>query len=75
MHRAAPDAKPVGAATARFAEDARVLAAIAGPAVLTNLATPVGAAFVTHSVAQFGASAVAGQSTIDRVTPVAFGFI
>lgn len=59
----------------RLAEDARVLAAIAGPAVLTNLATPVGAAFVTHSVAQFGASAVAGQATIDRVTPVAFGLL
>jgi putative MATE family efflux protein len=59
----------------RFAADARAMAAIAGPAVLTNLATPVGAAFVTHSVAQFGASAVAGQATIDRVTPVAFGLI
>ena len=58
-----------------LAADARALAAIAGPAVLTNLATPVGAAFVTHSVAQFGASAVAGQATIDRVTPVAFGLI
>jgi putative MATE family efflux protein len=60
---------------AHFADDARAMAAIAGPAVLTNLATPVGAAFVTHSVAQFGASAVAGQATIDRVTPVAFGLI
>ncbi|RFO94962.1 multidrug transporter [Rhodoferax lacus] len=60
---------------AHLAADARTLAAIAGPAVLTNLATPVGAAFVTHSVAQFGASAVAGQATIDRVTPVAFGLI
>lgn len=59
----------------RFSADARALAAIAGPAVLTNIATPVGAAFVTHSVAQFGASAVAGQATIDRVTPVAFGLI
>lgn len=58
-----------------FSADARALAAIAAPAVLTNLATPVGAAFVTHSVAQFGASAVAGQATIDRVTPVAFGMI
>lgn len=58
-----------------FASDTRALAAIAGPAVLTNLATPVAAAFVTHSVAQFGASAVAGQATIDRVTPVAFGLI
>jgi putative MATE family efflux protein len=59
----------------RLAADARALAKVSGPAVLTNLATPVGAAFVTHSVAQFGASAVAGQATIDRVTPVAFGLI
>nr|WP_315188781.1 MATE family efflux transporter [uncultured Albidiferax sp.] len=55
--------------------DALLLAGVAGPAVLTNLATPVSAAFVTHSIAQFGASAVAGQAIIDRVTPVAFGVI
>lgn len=55
--------------------DMRSLLQVAGPAVLTNIATPVGAAFVTHSVAQFGASAVAGQATIERVTPVAFGLI
>lgn len=59
----------------RLHADARTLFVVAGPAVLTNLATPVGAAFVTHSVAQFGASAVAGQATIDRLTPVAFGLI
>lgn len=59
----------------RLQADARTLFVVAGPAVLTNLATPVGAAFVTHSVAQFGASAVAGQATIDRLTPVAFGLI
>jgi hypothetical protein len=58
-----------------FWADARALSVVAGPAVLTNLATPVGTAFVTHSVAQFGASAVAGQATIDRLTPVAFGLI
>ena len=55
--------------------DAKLLAGVAGPAVLTNLATPISAAFVTHSIAQFGASAVAGQAIIDRVTPVAFGLI
>ncbi len=59
----------------RFAADARALSKVAVPAVLTNLATPVGAAFVTHSMAQFGASAVAGQATVDRLTPVAFGLI
>lgn len=60
---------------ARLRADAQTLFAVAGPAVLTNVATPVGAAFVTHSVAQFGPSAVAGQATIDRLVPVAFGLI
>lgn len=60
---------------AAFAGDVRALGAIAGPAVLTNLATPVGAAFVTHSIAQFGPSAVAGAATIDRISPVAFGMV
>jgi Na+-driven multidrug efflux pump len=59
----------------RLRADAGVLFKVAGPAVLTNLATPVSAAFVTHSIAQFGASAVAGQATIDRITPVVFGLI
>jgi len=61
--------------SSRLRADAWQLASVAGPAVLTNLATPIGAAFVTHSIAQFGASSVAGQATIDRVTPVAFGLI
>ncbi len=59
----------------QLAGDARALGTVAGPAVLTNLATPVGAAFVTHAVAQFGPSAVAGAATIDRLTPVAFGLV
>lgn len=52
--------------------DARLLSVVAVPAVLTNLATPVGAAFVTHSVAEFGASAVAGQATLSasRLLPL-----
>jgi Na+-driven multidrug efflux pump len=48
---------------------------VAFPAVLTNLATPVGAAYVTRSMAAFGPDAVAGQATIDRISPVAFGLI
>lgn len=59
----------------RLMGDARTLSVVAGPAILTNLATPVGAAFVTHSIAGFGASPVAGQATIERLTPVAFGII
>ncbi|MET0208311.1 MAG: MATE family efflux transporter, partial [Burkholderiaceae bacterium] len=60
---------------AQLGSDAKLLASVAAPALLTNLATPVGSAFVTHSIAQFGPSAVAGQATIDRVTPVAFGLV
>ena len=48
---------------------------VALPAVLTNLATPVGAAYVTRTMATFGPDAVAGQATIDRISPVAFGLI
>lgn len=59
----------------RLQPDARLLLTVTGPAVLTNVATPVAAAFVTHSVATFGASATAGQATIDRLIPVAFGLV
>ncbi|MCE2579321.1 polysaccharide biosynthesis C-terminal domain-containing protein [Komagataeibacter sp. FNDCR1] len=48
---------------------------IAMPAILTNLATPIGGIFVTHAMASFGLSAVAGQATIDRIVPVAFAFV
>jgi Na+-driven multidrug efflux pump len=58
-----------------FAADLRAVMAVAGPAILTNLATPVGAAFVTRHMAAFGPDAVAGQATIDRITPVAFGLV
>jgi len=60
---------------ARVVADLRPILVVAGPAVLTNLATPVGAAYVTHAMAQFGAQAVAGLATIDRLSPVAFGLI
>jgi putative MATE family efflux protein len=55
--------------------DGRRILQVAVPAILTNLATPVGAAFVTRSMAQFGSAAVAGQATVDRITPVAFGIV
>ncbi len=58
-----------------LAVDTRRLFSIAGPAILTNLATPVGAVYVTHTIAGFGPEAVAGQATIDRITPVAFGLV
>lgn len=48
---------------------------IAVPAVLTQLATPVGQAFVTRLVSGYGEAAVAGVAIVGRMTPVAFGVI
>ncbi|MBV1707301.1 MAG: MATE family efflux transporter [Hyphomicrobiales bacterium] len=53
--------------------DMRPLATIAGPAVLANLATPVGSAFLSRIIAFYGNEAVAAGAVIDRVTPIAFG--
>lgn len=55
--------------------DVRPLLAIAGPAILTQLATPVGQACVTRLVAGYGEAAVAGMAISGRLTPVAFGVI
>ncbi len=49
--------------------------AIAAPAVLTNVATPVVNAYVTAAIAPFGDSAVAGWAIVGRIMPVAFGAI
>jgi Na+-driven multidrug efflux pump len=56
-------------------DDVRQVVPVAASAVATNLATPVGAAFVTHGMAQFGELAVSGQTTVDRISPVAFGLV
>ncbi len=49
--------------------------ALAVPAVLTNIATPVGTAIVTREVAQFGTEAVAAMAVIGRLTPLAFAVV
>ena len=49
--------------------------AIAAPAVLTQLATPVGQAYVTRAMSAYGEEAVAGMAIVGRLTPVAFGVI
>lgn len=56
-------------------EDFKPLAVIAAPAILTQLATPVGQAYVTRAMSTFGADAVAGMAIIGRITPVAFGVL
>jgi putative MATE family efflux protein len=49
--------------------------AIAVPAILTQVATPVGQAFVTRATSSYGEAAVAGMAIAGRLTPVAFGVI
>ena len=48
---------------------------IAVPAIATQLATPVGNAYVTQAIAEFGDDAVAGWAIVGRMIPVAFGTI
>ncbi len=55
--------------------DLRPVALIAGPAILTQLATPVGQAVVTRAMAAHGEAAVAGMAIVSRLTPLAFGIL
>lgn len=57
---------------AHFRKDLAPILGIAGPAILTNVATPVGNMFVTRAIAEFGDAAVAGFAVIGRMTPLAF---
>ncbi len=63
-------ARPTWAAMRR---DFRPLAAIGVPAILTNIATPVGNAYMTAAIAPYGDAAVAGWTIVSRLVPVAFG--
>lgn len=58
-----------------LSQDVRPIMALALPAVLTQLATPLGQAYVTRSMAQYGEEAVAGMAIVARLTPVAFGVL
>jgi len=51
------------------------IGAIAFPAILTQLATPFGNAYITRAMAPFGDEAVAASAIIGRLVPVAFGII
>jgi putative MATE family efflux protein len=67
VHRllARPDA-------AALRQTLRPFLAIGLPAVLTQIATPVGNALVTAAIAPYGDSAVAGWAVVGRIIPVAF---
>jgi MATE family, multidrug efflux pump len=55
-----------------FLAQLKPITAVALPAILTNIATPIGAAYVVFQIAQFGDSAVAGVSIITRLAHVVF---
>lgn len=56
-------------------DDARPMAFIAAPAILTNIATPVANIYAMHVFSRFGESVIAAFAIMDRVTPVAFGVL
>lgn len=58
--------------TQSFLNTLRPIMKIAGPATITNVATPVGNAYVVAVIAEFGDSVVAGNTIVARITPVAF---
>lgn len=60
---------------ARLVAAARPFFGIGIPAVLTQIATPVGNTYVTIEMASFGDEAVAGWAIVGRIIPVAFGVI
>jgi putative MATE family efflux protein len=51
----------------------RPFLAIGLPALMTQVATPVGNTFVTTTMAEHGDAAVAGWAVVGRLIPVAFG--
>ncbi len=59
----------------KFIEDLRAIFNIAGPAMLTNIATPIGNAIVINAIAKFGGAYVAGFAIIGRISPVAFALV
>jgi putative MATE family efflux protein len=59
----------------RFLHDMPAILAVAGPAMLTQLATPFANAYMTAATAPFGDDAVTATAIIARLVPVAFGII
>ena len=60
---------------ASLSVDIRPILAIAFPAILTQLATPIGQAYVTRAMAEYGEEAVAGMAIVARITPIGFAII
>ena len=65
-------ARPEGTA---LVQGLRPALSLAVPAVLTNIATPVGTAILTREIARHGTDAVAAMAVIGRLTPLAFAVV
>jgi len=59
----------------KFIQDLSEISKVAVPAILTNIATPIGNAYIMFVLADFGDSSVAGYAIIGRILPVAFCLI
>jgi putative MATE family efflux protein len=60
---------------ATLKRDTPAFVSIATPAILTNIASPAGNAYVTFAIAAYGDAAVAAWAIVGRIVPVAFGAI
>jgi putative MATE family efflux protein len=58
-----------------FRQKLPAITSIAVPNILTNVATPIGSAYMLYTLSGFGDSVIAGNSIIGRVTPVAFAIV
>jgi putative MATE family efflux protein len=56
-------------------QDLKPIFAVAGPAILTQLATPFAVAYLTRASAAFGNETVTAVAIINRLTPVAYGVV
>ena len=56
-------------------QDQKEILNVAIPAMTTNIATPLGNAYVTMMIASFGDGFVAGWAVVGRLLPVTFGMI
>ena len=61
-----------GFVPSRFTRDLKKYLTTAFPAVLTNLSTPIGLAYVTAVMAQFGDAIVSGNAIVTKLQPLAF---
>ncbi|GLS91331.1 MATE family efflux transporter [Psychromonas marina] len=58
-----------------FLMDTKIIINVAFPAILTQIATPLGNLYVTYEVAKFGTEYIAGWAIIGRLIPVAFALM